>query len=261
MSTDNVYIERGISLRHGYMTEFYVDDAEFLVKVPKGLSGVGILLEPASVIEKGIAQAFEIQRRMSVWRPRKAAVLGAGPIGLLAALALRRRGIDVSSFGLVPPPYRNSALLREIGAHYQSTAGSSLTQASVAHGPFDLVFEATGYAPIIFEAMNVLGRNGVLVLASVTGGGRTVDVPVDRINLGFVLGNKVMVGTVSASRSSFEEGVQDLSHAELEYPGWLARLLTHTIKGLEHFQELLATHATARDAIKVTCEVAPPDPV
>jgi threonine dehydrogenase-like Zn-dependent dehydrogenase len=36
MTTDDVYFERGINLRHGYMSEYYVDDAEFIVKIPQG---------------------------------------------------------------------------------------------------------------------------------------------------------------------------------------------------------------------------------
>jgi threonine dehydrogenase-like Zn-dependent dehydrogenase len=63
--------------------------------------------------------------------------------------------------------------------------------ASAARGPFDLIYEATGFSPLVFEAMEVLGKNGVLVLANVTGGDRTVEVPADCINLGFVVGNKV----------------------------------------------------------------------
>src|SRR5437899_8093014 len=92
MTTDDVYFERGISRRHGFLTEHYVEDPEFLVKVPQGLGDVGVLLEPTTVVEKGIAQAFEIQRRLRVWLPRTAAVIGAGTIGLLATLALRLRG-------------------------------------------------------------------------------------------------------------------------------------------------------------------------
>ena len=99
MTTDDTYYERGINLRHGYLTEHYVDDVEFIVKVPKGLKHVGVLLEPTTVVEKGIHQAYEIQRRLKVWRPRKAAVMGAGTIGLLATLVLRLKGLDVTTFG------------------------------------------------------------------------------------------------------------------------------------------------------------------
>lgn len=42
------------------------------------------------------------------------------------------------------------------------------------------------------------------------------------VNKEFVLGNKVMVGTVNANREYFEMGVKDLAQAEAEYPGWLS---------------------------------------
>src|SRR5919198_7631 len=99
MTTDEVYFERGVSRRHGYLTEFYVDDPEYIVKVPDGLIDIAVLAEPLSVAYKGIVQAYEIQRRLKVWQPRRAAVLGAGTIGLLATLILRLRGFDVSTFG------------------------------------------------------------------------------------------------------------------------------------------------------------------
>jgi threonine dehydrogenase-like Zn-dependent dehydrogenase len=56
MTTDDVYLERGINLRHGFLTEYDVDDAAFIVKVPRGLREVGVLLEPLTVVEKGIAR-------------------------------------------------------------------------------------------------------------------------------------------------------------------------------------------------------------
>lgn len=256
MTTDETYFERGINLRHGYLTEYYVDDAEFIVKVPRGLKDVGVLLEPATVVEKGIAQAYEIQRRLRVWHPKRAAVLGAGTIGLLATLVLRLRGLDVTTFGLTPKPYLNAELIESLGARYASTRDLPLGDGAGRYGPWDVIFEATGYSPIVFEAMQALGKNGVLVLASVTGGERRVEVPADQINQAFVLGNKVMVGTVNANREYFEAGVRDLAQAEAQYPGWLARLLTHPVRGLERYRELIDTLTTARDAIKVYCEVA-----
>jgi threonine dehydrogenase-like Zn-dependent dehydrogenase len=256
MTTDDTYFERGINLRHGYLTEYYADDAEFIVKVPQGLKDVGVLLEPTTVVEKGITQAYEIQRRLRVWHPKRAAVLGAGTIGLLATLVLRLRGIDVTTFGLTRKPYRNADLLEAIGARYASTADLSVLDGSTRYGPWDLIFEATGYSPIVFEAMQALGKNGVLVLASVTGGERMVEVPADTINQGFVLGNKVMVGTVNANREYFELGVRDIAQAEAEYPGWLQQLLTHPVKGLENYRQLIDTLTAAKGAIKVYCEVA-----
>jgi threonine dehydrogenase-like Zn-dependent dehydrogenase len=257
MTTDDTYFERGINLRHGYLSEYYVDDAEFIVKIPQGLKEVGVLLEPTTVVEKGIAQAYEIQRRLRVWRPRRAAVMGAGTIGLLATLVLRLRGLQVTTFGLNPKPSLNSDLIEAIGATYQSTKEMSILEGAKKYGPFDIIFEATGFSPVVFESMQGLGKNGVLVLSSVTGGDRMIEVPADKINLNFVLGNKVMVGTVNANREYFEMGVKDMAQAEAEYPGWLQRLLTHPVKGLENYQELFAKLTNGNGAIKVFCEVAP----
>src|SRR5439155_641179 len=256
MTTDDVYYERGINLRHGFLTEYYVDDVEYIVKVPQGLKHVGVLLEPFTVVEKGIHQAYEIQRRLKVWRPRRAAVMGAGTIGLLATLALRLRGIDVTTFARNPKPNLNAELIEALGARYLITQEVPIIEGGKKFGPFDLIFEATGNSGVVFDSMQALGKNGVLVLSSVTGGDRMVQVPADRINLEFVLGNKVMVGTVNANREYFVVGVKDLAQAEAEYPGWLARLLTHPVQGLESYQELFDKLTNAKGAIKVFCEVA-----
>src|SRR5512146_2397418 len=256
MTTDDVYYERGINLRHGYLTEYYVDDFEYIVKVPRGLKEVGVLLEPTTVVEKGIAQAYEIQRRLRVWHPRRAAVMGAGTIGLLATLVLRLRGLQVTTFARSNRPNLNADLIEGLGAGYVSTQQMSIADGAKEFGPFDLVFEATGFSPVVFDSMLALAKNGVLVLSSVTGGDRRVEVPADRLNLEFVLGNRVMVGTVNASRESFESGVRDMAQAEAEYPGWLSRLLTHPVRGLQNYTELFRHLNNGNGAIKVYCEVA-----
>ena len=255
-TTDDTYFERGINLRHGFLAEYYADEPEYIIRVPEKLKEVGVLMEPTSIAEKGIAQAYEIQRRLRVWRPRRAAVLGTGTLGLIASLLLRLRGLEVTALGRTPRPYRNADLLDQIGVRYLSTQDLTLKQAAAKHGPFDIIIEGTGFSPLVFEAMEALGKNGVLVLLSVTGGDRKAEVPADKINLGFVLGNKVAVGSVNANREYFELGAKDLSQAELQFPGWLAQLLTHPVKGLENFQQLMKTLTEAKDAIKVFCEVA-----
>ena len=44
----------------------------------------------------------------------------------------------------------------------------SVIEGAAEYGPFDVIFEATGFSPIVFEAMQALGKNGALVLSSVT---------------------------------------------------------------------------------------------
>ena len=256
MTTDDEYFERGINLRHGYLTEYYVEDEQFIVKVPQGLKDVGVLLEPMTVAQKGITQAYEIQRRLKVWRPRTAAVMGTGTLGLLAALVLRLRGLEVTAFGRTPEPYLNARLLEAIGATYVNTAERSITDAVKQSGRFDLIFEGTGSSAVVFESMQAVAKNGVLVLTSITGGDKRLEVPADRINLEFVLGNKVMVGSVNASRDNFETGVRDMSQAEAEYPGWLRQLLTDPVRGLDNYRDLFERLQNPNGAIKIFCEVS-----
>ncbi len=256
MTTDDTYYERGINLRHGYLTEYFVDEPEYIVKYPVGLRHIGVLLEPTTVIEKGIIQAYEAQRRLKIWRPKRAAVLGAGTIGLLASMSLKMRGLEVTAFGRRSAPYRNSDLLSEIGVRYLSTAEISLKDAASKYGPFDIIFEATGFSPIVFEAMENLGKNGVLILSSVTGGDRKLEIPADAINLGFVLGNKVVVGTVNANRDYFEAGIYDHARAEAQFPGWLSKFLTHPVDGLENYKEMMRLLTEEKEAIKVFVNVA-----
>ncbi len=255
-TTDDVYYERGINLLHGYLTEYYVEDAEYVFPLPANLRDVGVLLEPTTVAEKGVNQAFEIQRRLKVWRPRSALVLGSGTVGLLTALVARLRGLELTVYSLPQKPYRNADLVEQLGGTYASSQDTTLMQLSAERGPFDLVFDATGFSPIVWEAAEVLAKNGVLVLASITGGDRKAEINSDKINQGFVLGNKVMFGTVNAAPADFRSGVDDLIKAEALYPGWLGRLLTTPIDGLENYAEMIRALTEDRDAIKVFVEVA-----
>jgi threonine dehydrogenase-like Zn-dependent dehydrogenase len=215
-----------------------------------------VLLEPTTVAEKGINHAYEIQRRLKVWEPRRACILGSGTIGLLMGLAARLRGLELTVFSLPQKPYRNAELVEQLGGVYVSSQDTTLAEASAQRGPFDLIMDATGFSPIVWEAAEVLGKNGVLVLSSITGGERTAEIPSDRINQSFVLGNKVMVGTVNASPADFRSGVDDLIKAEALFPGWLAQLLTTPIHGLENYDDMIRALTEDRDAIKVFVEVA-----
>src|SRR5216117_746135 len=125
-TTDDVYFERGINLLHGYLTEYYVEDSNYVFPLPETLREVGVLLEPTTVAEKGINHAYEIQRRLKVWAPRKALVLGSGTIGLLMAMAARLRGLELTVASLPQPPYRNSELVEQLGGVYRSTQDSDL---------------------------------------------------------------------------------------------------------------------------------------
>lgn len=250
LCTSGLYTERGIKERHGYMAEYYAESPEFLIKIPKAVKEIGVLLEPASIVEKGIAQAFHIQQRMA-WKPRNALVLGAGPVGLLAAAVLAARGLRTVVAGREPANDLRAQLAPQLGAEYVSVANLPLSELPKQVGPLDLIVECTGSPSVVFSAMQILAPNGILCLLSVTGGGATQPEPTAQINQTLVLGNNVVFGSVNANPRHFQMGVKDFVAIEKKHPGALAKLITNRLPWTQ-----CNTWFTARGSgIKTTLEI------
>jgi threonine dehydrogenase-like Zn-dependent dehydrogenase len=256
MTSEETYYERGINLRHGYMTEYFVDSPEYIVKVPPGLKHLHVLMEPMSCAAKAIHQAFEVQRRMRVWRPKKAFVMGAGQIGLLATLILRLKGLEVYTLARRQPPRLNAQIVEGYGAHYVSTKVKSIDDLVADVGKADIIMEATGSSENAFKSMNALGHNGVLVWHSVTGGDKSTSVQSDKLNMEFVLGNKLLLGSVNANREHFEMGIKDLALGEAMFPGVTEKILTNAVNGLDNYAEMMRLLVEDKDALKVYVNVA-----
>jgi threonine dehydrogenase-like Zn-dependent dehydrogenase len=107
-----------------------------------------------------------------------------------------------------------------------------------------------------FDAMQVLAHNGVLVWTSITGGQTVHEVPSDQINLSWVLGNKLLVGSVNANREHFESGIRDLALGEMMFPGVIEQILTHPVEGLDNYREMMRLLVEDDSALKVYVNVA-----
>ena len=251
MCSTGRYTERGIRRRHGFMAQYYVESPLFLHKIPKPLRDLGVLLEPMSIVEKGIDHALLLQRRL-VWKPKTALVIGAGPVGLLAAAVLRARGLRTTVFSLEDAIDLRARIVTRLGAEYVSTANRTLADVARGRDSPDILIEASGHASVAFEAMSILALNGVLCLLSVTAGGTVRPVPIDLINSRLVLGNQVVFGSVNANPRHFEMGIQDFARLEKRYPGALAGLLTTPIPW-QHYKRWFSERGTG---IKTTLEIA-----
>jgi len=225
MCHDGCYQERGIVGRHGFMAEYYTESPQWLNKIPKDVAEIGVLLEPLSIVEKGIDHAFLLQQRLE-WKPKTALVLGGGPIGLLAASVLRARGLETHVVGREPETDNRAQLAKKMGAKYHSVANQTLFDVKKEMPPIDIAIEATGVASVAFDGMQILGSNGVLCLLSITGGSKTADQPIEKINQQLVLGNQVVFGSVNANARHFAMGVKDFSTIERKWPGVLKQLIT-----------------------------------
>lgn len=256
MTSEETYYERGINLRHGFMTEAFVDHEDYIVRVPGGLRHLHVLMEPMSCAAKAIHQAYEAQRRMRVWRPKVAYVLGAGQIGLLATLVLRLRGLEVYTLARGAAPNLKSEIASGFEAHYVSTAQTPMSELVKQTGRPDLVVDATGNSQLAFEAMTAVGHNGVVVWTSITGGQRKIEIPSDAINIQWVLGNKLLLGSVNANREHFEMGIRDLALGEMMYPGVAQKILTTPVDGLDQYREMMRLLVEDQQALKVFVNIA-----
>ena len=251
MCCEGGYQERGIIGSHGFMAEYYVESPQWLNKIPGNMADIGVLLEPMSVVEKGVDHAFLIQQRFE-WKPKTALVLGAGPIGLLAAAILRARGLETHVVGREAETNNRARLATKVGATYHSVANQTLFDVKKEMPPIDIAIEATGAAGVAFDAMQIIGRNGVLCLLSLTGGSTMSNQPIEKINQQMVLGNQVVFGSVNASPRHFAMGLKDFAVIEKKWPGVLRQLITTRLPWNE-YQRWFAQRGSG---IKTTLEIS-----
>ncbi|MCC9599995.1 glucose 1-dehydrogenase [Stieleria sp. JC731] len=256
MTSEETYYERGINLRHGFMTEKFADEEEYIVRVPEGLKHLHVLMEPMSCAAKAVQQAYEAQQRMKVWRPRLAYVLGSGQIGLLTTLILKLRGLEVYTLARGEAPNLKSEIVSGMEASYISTRETSMEELVKKTGKPDLIVDATGSSMLAFQAMQHVGHNGVVVWTSITGGDKNLEIPSDNVNLNWVLGNKLLLGSVNGNRTHFESGIRDLALGDMMFPGVLDKILTHPVDGLDNYQEMMRLLVEEKDALKVYVNVA-----
>lgn len=220
--------ERGINGIHGFCAERFAERAEYLFPVPEEIADVAVLLEPLTISEKGWRHLGAAQRRMTHWEPAHALVTGAGPVGILAAVLLRLRGLDVTVVERTEKAARRDLLAR-IGAGYAATSVTPLADVAAGMKRVDVALDATGSAAVAFEAMRLVGANGAVILTSVTGADRRVELHADAVNQNVVLNNVLVLGTVNANALDFRRGVADLGEAERRWPGFLSSLITRRV--------------------------------
>lgn len=248
MCVNGRYTERGIKGRHGFMAERVVEWPQYLVKVPAEVESIGVLMEPLSVVEKGVAEAEIMQQRLS-WDPQVAVVTGAGPIGLMATLLLRAKGMSVWTVDLVARDSLRAELVEACGATYVKGDEEPLPTLESRIDPVDLVVEATGVPELVFQAIDVVGPNGVVCLTGVSASSRTQEVQGASLNLDMVLRNKLVFGTVNSRHRYFESAASHLAQFEQLWPGLCERVITRRVPP-EDFAAAL--HARPGQEVKST---------
>ena len=237
MCIEGNYRECGIKGAHGFLREYLAEDSDFLIPVPKELRNIAVLTEPTSIATKGIEQAIEFHNR-SANPINIAVVLGAGPLGLLTTALLRLHDYSTYTLDIVPRSSLKAQLVESIGANYLHGNESPVVTLPEHLGNLDLIMEATGNSTIAFQAMSILGVNGVLCLMGVSSGEKPLEICADCLNMQMVLGNKMVFGTVNSNRGHFERSIKSLANIEEKWPGWLSKLITQRLR-LDNFRDAL----------------------
>lgn len=246
------FVERGIKQAHGYMTEYIVDHERYMNVVPRGLRDVGVLVEPLTIAEKALEQIWQVQQRLPWACPivpgkapgncHRAVVLGAGPVGLLGAMALKAADFDTFVYSREPRGSAKSNLVESFGAHYISAGDTAAKDLGSAVGNIDVVYEAAGASSVAFDAMSALGTNGIFVFTGVPGRKGPIPVDTDVLMRSLVLKNQVVFGTVNAGKSCFESAVRDLDVFDERWPNALRSLISSR-RPVEDYRELLVGKA------------------
>ncbi|MUL41639.1 glucose 1-dehydrogenase [Streptomonospora sp. PA3] len=220
MCRNGRYTERGIKAIDGFGAQAWTIEPEYAVKLDPGLERVGVLMEPTTVVAKAWEQIERVGGR-SWFDPRRVLVTGAGPIGMLAALLGKQRGLDVHVLDRVtegPKP----PLVRDLGAEYHT---EDIERVMSEVDP-DIVIEATGAARLVFEAMAGTPAYGIVCLTGVSPAGRRITVDAGSLNRDIVLENDAVVGSVNANLRHYRQAADALAAADR---AWLERIITRRV--------------------------------
>lgn len=224
------YTETGIFGRHGYLREYATDAEADLVRVPAGLASCAVLIEPLSVVEKAVETALRIHEPGA----RTALVLGAGPVGMLAALILSLRGLEASVYSIEPPDHPRARLAERAGVRYLAKLDGVRA---------DVVIEATGSAAAAFAGFGALAALGVYcILGSPSASG---EVPFTEL----MRHNKTVFGSVNAGPEAFALAVRDLGRLDRDVLGGMIQRAS-----LAAIRQTVTTPPTA--AVKIVHVVA-----
>ena len=145
----------------GGMGEYFTAQAGLVYLVPEGMDWtVAALSEPCAVSFHGI-------RRAGISPGQRVLVLGAGTIGLFAALIARDAGAGHVGITARYPQQADAA--RSLGADEVFDPGDvGRGSPAATSGPWDLVIETVGgSAPTFQQAINLAGRSGKVLLLGI----------------------------------------------------------------------------------------------
>jgi len=184
----------------GAAAEYFTARAEWLHKLPPNLTfAQGALVEPFTV-------GYAAVRAAAIDPSDRVAVLGAGPIGLLTAMAAAGRNAQVTV--IEPQPGRREKAL-DVGAArtVDPAEGDLVGQArELTDGDlFDVVIETAGHPAAMAQALTLAGNRGRIVYVGIDVG-RTVPA-----ELGLIQAKSLSIRGIVGSAGIWPEAIRFLA--------------------------------------------------
>jgi glucose 1-dehydrogenase len=266
------FTERGIHKVDGLLTEYIVDQEQYVVKVPPEAQKLAVLTEPVSIVEKGIEELRIIQSRVPWYCPhydhgwmsddwggcKVALVVGAGPLGLLAATLISKSKAYTYVIDIVPEDHYKARLVNDIGAHYIDGRGK--TPEEIVHfcctptGHLNLIFEASGAAEEAIRLIPFMSRTSIYTMTGIPRGDMEIELDAALLVRRIVRYNQVIMGSVNSNRRHFEMALRDINGVNEHFNHVLEEMITHRFK-LEDYQKAFSLEDPKH--IKTVMQISP----
>ena len=190
---------------HGVLTPFVVHPAAFTYRLPDGVSlDEGAMVEPFAI-------GMQAAARARIVPGDTAAVIGAGPIGIMVALAALAGGCarvfisDLSAAKLAIAAGYPGLIPVDIG---QRSLAAAVAEATTSWGA-DIVFEASGSKRAYDDILGVVRPGGALVL---------VGLPLDKVPLDVAaaISKEVRIETVFRYANVFDRALDLIASGRVD---------------------------------------------
>jgi threonine dehydrogenase-like Zn-dependent dehydrogenase len=245
------FTERGIKKIDGFLSQFVIEDESNLVEVPSKLRGVAVLIEPLSIAAKAGEQALAIGYRTPFPQKRKRALaVGAGPVGLLAAMVFQADGFETYVYSAEASTGEKAEHVRSFGATYVSAKETTFKELKDEFGPMDVIYEAVGITEVAFKSLEALAPNGMVKLTGIPSESQEYSLNVNKIMRKLVLHNELLFGTVNAGTTDYESAVSHLEKFMFLFPDSVRRMISR--HPMSEAPELLRSKKGIKDIVEVT---------
>jgi 2-desacetyl-2-hydroxyethyl bacteriochlorophyllide A dehydrogenase len=189
-------VELGVIRRDGAYAEHVCVPARFLHELPKDVGlETGALSEPLAVVMKGLGR---LQRTWAPGSSKRCAVVGAGPIGHLAAQVLAHRGHRVVAIDT--DPARRG---------YVDDVGIETSGEMSALADSEAIVEATGSVAALGATLGGAAPGASVLLLGLPYGELAFDFE------GLVAYDRTIVGSVGSGPEDFREAIRTLPSLDM----------------------------------------------